>query len=297
MSAISETAKKVWKATWSVFKRILFNPVTIALLVGGLFLFFAKKLFDMMGGTIDGVKKNIIPMIVNIALKVWEFLKGLAVVVFKVGKILVKIVDALTNPEGFVVKTVVWIIKAIRLLKKWVKTIIKATGKDSIDVACMFLAGDMVGLALHFIAGLVVKFWTWLKRTPLMRKVLGAVKAIVAVIGLIAEMPTLIWKALWGATKSFFTGRLDEVADAFCAPYKKWWNDVKKVFNDGWDLITKPEQPMEFLDGDPTDETEEKATKAKIAIKSLKMAGVEKNLDYIERFSNRFTQYRGDKTA
>lgn len=57
----------------------------------------------------------------------------------------------------------------------------KAAGKSDIDIFIMFLAGDMIGIAIHAIAGIVIKIWNWLKNTKLVKMVFGIVKAIIGI--------------------------------------------------------------------------------------------------------------------
>ena len=48
------------KSTWSIFKRILFNPITIALLIGSLIYFIGPKLLKMIGGDIFGAIGSVV---------------------------------------------------------------------------------------------------------------------------------------------------------------------------------------------------------------------------------------------
>lgn len=71
-------------------------------------------------------------------------------------------------------------IKMIMFVKGVIKDLIKKTGKDSVDVLCMFLAGDMLGIAIHAIGGLVVKMWRYIKDVGLFRMIFGLVKALMS---------------------------------------------------------------------------------------------------------------------
>jgi len=52
LSSIASAVKSVMKSTWSVFKRILKNPITIGLIVGGLAFLLIKWLLPKLSGGI-----------------------------------------------------------------------------------------------------------------------------------------------------------------------------------------------------------------------------------------------------
>ena len=181
LSNIAQAVKGVLKSTMSIFKKILFNPITIALLIGGLFFFFGKWLFSKLTLSITSIKENIVNPILSFAGKVFNFLQGLASVLFKVGKWIFNAIEWLTNPKGPIAKFLVFSIKMFLAVKAGIKKLVKATGKSSIDVLCMFLAGDTIGLAIHAIAGAVKMVWEWLKKTKFIQFVTGLVKSIIAI--------------------------------------------------------------------------------------------------------------------
>lgn len=50
LSNIGQGVKKALKATGGIFKKILCNPLTIAILIGGAFLFLGKWLYEKLTG-------------------------------------------------------------------------------------------------------------------------------------------------------------------------------------------------------------------------------------------------------
>lgn len=98
-----------------------------------------------------------------------------------IGKFLFEAIAWLTDPKGWVVKAVSWVIKAFLWIKDLIKKMMKAAGKSDIDIFCMFLAGDYLGIAIHMIAGAIIKIWNWLKNTKLVKLVFGLVKGIIGI--------------------------------------------------------------------------------------------------------------------
>ena len=99
----------------------------------------------------------------------------------------------------------------------------KATGKSNIDILCMFLAGDMVGIALHAIAGAVKLTWDFLKKTKFFKFVMGIVKTVIAIGKLIFSMHTIVLRTIMGALWQMVKGNFGGVVDAITKPWKDIW--------------------------------------------------------------------------
>ena len=231
MSAVKSAVKNVLKTFGSIFKKILFNPITIILLIGGIFFLFRKQLFGWLGGSVKSLKESIVTPLVKFAKGAWGFLKGVASVLFTVGKYIFKAIEWITNPKGMVAKFVVGVVKAFLFIKGLIKQMMKATGKSSVDVLCMFLAGDFIGIALYTLAGMIGKLWKWIKNTKLMKMVMGMVNTVGAVGKLIFDMNTLVYDTIFGAAKKILTGDFDGVVDAITAPWKNVWGQIKDLFS------------------------------------------------------------------
>ena len=271
--AIFQYSTKVMKSTWSVFKKILFNPITIAVLIGGIFYLFGPKLLGWLGGMVGGIKETVLPIITSIASKIGSFLMGLGRVLFTVGKFLFKIIDWITGPSGPVARLLTFLVKSFFSVKQWIKKMMGAAGKDSIDAMCMFLAGDYIGIVIHAIAGMIVKFWKWLRNTRFLKIVFGIVKGVVGMIKLIGSMHITLLKSLGGALWELVKGNFSGVVTAFVKPYKDWWKQMKGVFATFSDAFKDPSPENEYMTEDPSEKAEEIASNARIAVRSLKMKG------------------------
>lgn len=290
LSNIGQTVRKVMKSTWGIFKKILFNPITIALLIGGLFLFFGPKLFGWLTGNITSIKDTIWPKIKWFAEKAWGFLKMVWDVIVSVGGWIYKFVEYITNPDGWIVKTVIFIVQCVMAVKRWIKKLMKATGRDDIDILCMFLAGDMVGIAIHAIAGMCVKLWNWIKNSKLIRITLGVVKAVCKLYAMIWSLPLVLLESIYEAGKSLilsiFGGGGKGFGEAFAAPWKRWWGAVASIFSGAKDDM-EYEMKREVLQENPNERTSAVAAKANIAVRSLKMKGTpETNLKALEKMAD-----------
>ena len=221
--SISQVVKSVLKSTYSIFKKILMNPITIALLVGGLFFLLWKWLGPKLSGGIEGIKNNIIKPLKSFALKAVGFLQGLFSILMSVGKFLFKAIDWLTKPTGPIAKFIVFVIKTFLAIKAGIKSLCKATGKSSIDVLCMFLAGDMIGLALHAMAGAVKLAWDLLKKTTVFKFLTGLVKMMVSIGKLIFSLHTLVLRTIMGAVWQLVRGNFSAVIGAITKPWKNIW--------------------------------------------------------------------------
>ena len=231
MHNVHEGAKSAWRATWGIVKRILTSPITLFLLIGGIFFFFGKWLYDTFSGWIGEAQGGVLGTITTIASKVWEFLTNVWDIVCTVGQALYKVVEWVTNPEGWIVKTVTWVIKAFIWIKDKIKEMMKAAGKSSIDIFCMFLAGDMIGVVLYTIAGLCVKLWKWLKNTSVFKLVLGVIKFLLGVHKMILQIPWRIIQSIGGALWAIVKGDWGDVPEAFARPWREWWSGVTKLFS------------------------------------------------------------------
>ena len=270
LSSIAAATKNVMRSTWGIFKRILFNPITIALLIGGLFFFFGKWLFSKLSGGIGDIKENVVKPIMSFAAKAFGFLKGLASVLFKVGKWLFIAIDWLTNPKGPIAKFIVFVIKTFLMVKAAIKKLVKATGKSSIDVLCMFLAGDTIGLAIHAISGSLVTLWEWLKKTKFIQFVTGLVKSILAIGKLIFSLQTLVLRTVCGAVWQMVRGNFSGVVDAITKPWKDVWQQIKDLFSG---KAFKEEMAVELIHDNPVEKNSEQAKDTNISVRSLKMKG------------------------
>lgn len=104
MSDIRSASYDLMKSTWSVFKRIMFNPITIALLVGGLFYFFWPKLVEWVKGGLFSLGRNIIGTVMNWVSSVWSFAKKVWNAVVPIAEAVYKFTMWLTDPNGWMVR-------------------------------------------------------------------------------------------------------------------------------------------------------------------------------------------------
>jgi hypothetical protein len=282
LSNIQQAVKSVLKSTWSVFKRILCNPITIALLVGGLFFFLWKWLGPTLSGGISSIKNTIVPMIKGFVTTALNFVTGLWNIILIVGKTIFNWIEKITNPEGFLAKFIIGVIKTFIAIKRGIKDLMKKTGKNSIDILCMFLAGDMIGIILTALAGLMVKLWQWLKKTKVISFVMGIVKSILAIGKLIFSLGTLVLRTICGAVWQLVKGNFSGVVDAIVKPWKDIWQQIKDVFSF---KAFKEEMANETLQENPVEKNAEQAKNTNIAVRSLKMKGSGKGEDNIAYFN------------
>lgn len=280
LSNISQAVKGVLKSTWGIFKRILRNPITIALLIGGLFFLLWKWLGPKLSSGIEGIKDAILPVLKSIATWGLNFLTGIWNMLLFVGEKLFKAIDWITNPKGILARFFVGAVKLFLAFKAGLKKLMKATGRNDIDILCMFLAGDMIGLAIHAIAGALKTFWDWLKTTTFFKLVIGLVKTIVAIGKLIGNIGTALWESIKSVVKNVFTFNFSKICEDFCRPWKGIWQQVKDIFTGKFfsDELAKENEALQVR---PSEEAAEKAKNTKIAIRSLKMVGKGKGLDNI----------------
>lgn len=159
LANIASAVGVVLRMTWGVIKKILFNPITIALLIGGLLYFIVPKLIGWLSGGWKSIKENFVMPLVGFAKGAWGFIKKAFDVIVTVGKTVFNIVEYLTKPEGPIAKIINLCIRGYFMFKSMLKWIFKATGKDSIDMLCMFLSGDTIGIIFSLVGGLVKRAW------------------------------------------------------------------------------------------------------------------------------------------
>jgi len=273
MHNIKEGIMNAYRATLSFVKRILTNPITLVLLVGGMFFIFGKWLYEKLTGQVVSVKEVIFGTISTIAKTIWGFLKMAWGIASFVGKILFNVVEWLTRPDGWVVKAIKWVVGAFLWIKGLIKSWMKESGKSNIDIFCMFLAGDMIGIALHAIAGLVVKLWKWLKNTKVFKLVFGLIKFIAGMQLMIYSIQLRLVQSIGGAIWKIIKGDWGDVPEAFAKPWKEWWRGVSSLFGNVASDISYASADRDYMKENPVETNDKTATNAKVAIRSLHMKG------------------------
>lgn len=284
-------AKKVLRSTWSVFKKIMTNPLTIALLIGGIFLLFRKPILNWLSKFVGGIRENIVPVIKSVATTAMDFLSKCWTVIKVVGVALFKTIDAITNPKGIVVRFIVGVVKTFLAIKKGISELVKKSGKSSIDTFCMFLAGDYIGLAINAIKGFTVKVWEYLKNTKLIRWITGFLKSVAAIGKIVTSYSTAAIRSIGGGLLKLAKLDFKGAAKAAAGPWVDLYKQVKdlitgKTFGDsfnGMDNYTMTSNPEESNSGT--------AKNAAIAVRSLGMKGdVEKSLAHWNKYQSMFTK-------
>jgi phage-related protein len=286
LSSIAQAVKNVMKSTWSIFKKILCNPITIALLIGGLFFFLWKWLGPTLSGGISKIRDTVVPIVKSFVKGALKFVTGLWNIIVLVGKTLFTWIEKITNPEGFLAKFIVGVVKTFIAIKRGIKDLMKAAGKNSIDILCMFLAGDMIGIIIASISGLMGKLWMWLKKTKVVSFIVGIVKSVLAIGKLIFSLNTLILRTLCGAVWQMVKGNFGGVVDAITKPWKNIWTQIKDVFSF---KAFKEEMSIETLHANPTEANAEQAKNTSISVRNLKMKGsgkAEENLVYFNKLQS-----------
>lgn len=250
--------KACLNATMGWIRRILFNPLTLKLLIGGIFIFFGAKLIMWLTRNWKYVKENVVPAIVGFVKKTWSILKTIWEVMKTVGTTVFNLVNTLTKPTGPIAKAVSTIIKVVFLLKKYIKNMLKTAGKSSIETFCMFLSGDYLGIAISMIGGYVTKLWNWMKHRGILKTMLDTVKAIGAVYVMIGTMHITMMRSLvsaaWAGIKALAgKGKLSGVADAFVKPWKQWWKLVSGLFSSAFSS-PPPDPDKEYLSSNPVED-------------------------------------------
>lgn len=233
MHNIKSAARRTLRATWGVFKRILFHPLTLVLLIGGIFLIFRKSLFGWLGKMVRGIKNSIVPVVKFLASHIWEFIKGAWNVISTVGKFLFDVVKWLTDPDGWIAKVIMFVIRTFMEIKRGISKMGEVSGyADNIDMLCMFISGDMIGIAIHFIVGIVRKLWDYVRREGIVKTMINLVKGLLKLHVMIWAIPFTILESLGRAVAcALQPWKWNKIGEQFALPWKRWWNAVKKIFN------------------------------------------------------------------
>lgn len=245
LNGIKQSVVGVLESSMSIFKKILFNPITISLLIGGLFYFFGPQLMSMLTGGVKFIRENIVPPIVSFAKFTWKVLKGVWEIVSTVGKTLFNIINWITSPEGIVAGAIRFIIKTYMAFKKGLKWLLKMAGKSSIDALCMMLSGDLIGMVIFGLIGAIKGMWRWIKRTKLFRIFTGVVDAITGWYimwgKILFNLTTGAFQMAWAIIKG--NNPLKVMKKMFISPITDWWGKVKNIFTGAKDY--------EVVDVDP----------------------------------------------
>ena len=103
MRDIRSAAKDLYKSTWSLFKKILFSPITIALLIGALVVFFWPKLVEWVKNGIANLGKGILNTVMQWVTDVWDFAKKVWKTIVPIATAIYEFVMWLTDPDSWVV--------------------------------------------------------------------------------------------------------------------------------------------------------------------------------------------------
>ena len=103
MRDIRSAAKDLYKSTWSLFKKILFSPITIALLIGALVVFFWPKLVEWVKNGISSLGKGILSTVMQWVTDVWDFAKKVWKTIVPIATAIYEFVMWLTDPDSWVV--------------------------------------------------------------------------------------------------------------------------------------------------------------------------------------------------
>ena len=181
-------------------------------------------------------------------------------------------------------------VKSFFEIKKWIGKMMQAAGKDSIDVLCMFIAGDMIGIAIHAIAGMVVKAWNWLKNLKFFKIAFGIMKGVVKIYGMIMKIPMVLGEALLNAGKQLIAiatgqGSVKGIVTEFARPWKEWWNNIKSIFGEAKSSISSASADSETFDVNPLDTSNETLTNVNATIKKLGGGGkIQENRATLDRW-------------
>lgn len=281
LSAIKQGVARVLKAAWSIIKKVLFNPITIAVLIGALFYFLWPKLKEWFGGGLDGIKKNFLPTIIGFAKSLWSFLKTAGEIVYKVGKWIFNAILWVTDPDSPLGKGLMMLIKGFMWLKHMIYEVIGASGKDTVDTFCMFLSGDYIGLAMSVIRGYIKKLINWVLQLKLFKVLLGFIDAYLGFYVMIFKMfnPVYWIKAL--ADNFSLAHPIDSItgtiSQIFIDPINEWWGKVKNIWSQDYTDYT-------VQIGNPIHKADEIHESAGESLRNLKKQGMsgEKNLKYMD---------------
>lgn len=249
----------------------MFNPITITLIIGGLFYFFGPKLFSWLKKGISALIFKVVPAIKSFVGKAIEFLTPVWECLKTVGGWLFSILDWLTDPENWIVRTVWWIVDKLLLLRKWIKNLCRAAGKSAVDTLIMFLTGDWIGIAIAAISTLCMKFWNFLKERGIVKVMIKLVKAIIGINKMILELPIRLIESVTGALGAIIKCQWGDIPEKFSKPWKEWWQNVVGIFQ--WD--EEPKDSIEILKHNPVEKNEEIANETGNALRLMKLRGAD----------------------
>ena len=288
LNAIKDATYEVLKSTWGIFRRIMSNPLTIILLIAGIFAFFSDEIVDWVTAGVNWILDNIIPCVKEWALwifdhagQIWEWIKKISVWLFN-------FIADITSPDGWISKFINSVVDLFKKIAGYIKYIHKVTGKDAIDLLCLYLAGDTIGMLWVMLKTFAVWIWDWFKKTKFMRIVFGIINCLANIGEIIAGLWDALKEAIsnaWGKLVAWMAGKgsFKDILSSFGEPFERWWNNVKRIFNDGYyDEVERGVRPQE--QEDPNESLREAATKTKMNVRSLKVTGkrAEKVLAAIE---------------
>lgn len=90
---------------------------------------------------------------------------------------------------------------------------------------------------------------------------------------MIWDIPRRLVESIGGALSAIVTGDWGDIPERFTRPWKEWWKNISDIFSGAKDDYDYANSEREYIDVDPTEENEKKSTRAKIAVRSLKMEG------------------------
>lgn len=223
MENIKAAVGSVLDSTRSMFGKILKSKVTWLVLIVGVFFLFRKWIFGWLQGEHKTLKEGIFAKVKTLATKVLGFLKTCWNIIFTVGKFLFNAIDWLTNPKGWIANAIRTFVGAVFAIKRWIKDMVKKSGKNGLDALCMFIAGDYIGLAIAVASAYVKKAWDFLKNTKLFRFIRMVVGALVAFGKLYFKASTVIIRSLGAGLVKIIKGDFGGVAKAIVKPWADLW--------------------------------------------------------------------------
>lgn len=242
MSDIRSAARSVLKSTWSFFRKVLFNPITIVLLIAALVYFFGPRLWNWLSDGIGRIRDRVVFTVTSWVNTVVEWGRKIWSVVSSVGSGLFEFIDWLTDPDGWIFQTIHAIIGLILVARKWINDMMGVAGQDTVDMLCMWLAGDWIGIAYNAIKGMLLKFWEHIKDSKFVRWVKGLCNGVRFVKRLIWDMPIALWDSLTSAAGNILTGHWNRVKDDFCKPWREWWNGIVSLWKETGRIVNPPSE-------------------------------------------------------
>lgn len=145
---------------------------------------------------------------IEILTPIWEVLST-------VGGWLFSIIEWITNPDNFIMRAITGIVKFVFKVKSFIKDMMKAAGASTIDVLCMWVAGDMIGIALHTIVGSVKKTWDMIKDKGPVKLMLKLIKFVLGIHKMILTLPLRLVESIGGALWAIVKGDWGDVPKKF----------------------------------------------------------------------------------